>query len=65
MTKRKHNYPKERKPTGPRPNAGRPPNLSRPKRLTITLEQKHIDWLKTQAPSISEAIRSLVDERIE
>ena len=58
----KHNYPSERKPTGPRPNAGRPAKLEEPQRVTVTLEAAQIKFLKTKAPTVSEAVRAIIEE---
>jgi len=60
MTKR-HNYPKDRKPTGPRPMAGRPSTLKDPVRVTIWLEAEQLGWVKSRG-ELSEVIRRLIDE---
>lgn len=56
-----HRYPATRKPTGPRPKAGRKPNLLEPKRVTIWLESEHIAWIKSQG-EFSEVIRRLIEQ---
>jgi len=61
----KHDYPETRKPTGPRPNAGRPAKLEEPQRVTVTLEAAQVEFLKTKAPTVSEAVRELVNKEIE
>ncbi len=53
-------YPKTRKPTGPRPNAGRPAQLAEPVTITARIEATDRDWLLTQAPTVAEAIRNLI-----
>jgi len=55
-----HNYPKRRKPTGPRPNAGRPAGLVNPVRLSVWVEKDDKDWLSANYDSLSEAIRALI-----
>ena len=55
-----HNYPKKRKPTGARPNAGRPSDLVNPARLSVWIEQDDKDWLAREYASFSEAIRALI-----
>lgn len=60
----KHNYPTDRKPTGPRPTAGRKPD--RPKdsqRVTIWLEGWQVERLKGQDKG--EIIRQLLVEYFE
>lgn len=66
---KKHNYPKERKPGGPRPMAGRPATLKDPVRVTIWLEAEQLAWIKAQGRilslskgELSEVIRRLIDE---
>jgi hypothetical protein len=54
------NYPKTRKPTGPRPNAGRPATLDQPVKVTAYIETTDRDWLLTQAPTVAEALRALI-----
>lgn len=56
----KHNYPSARKPTGPRPTAGRKAKLLSPKRVTIWLEAEQIEWLNSQGDK-SEIIRNLIN----
>lgn len=55
-----HNYPSKRKPTGPRPTAGRPAGMVNPVDLTIRIEAADRDWLLTQAATVAEAIRALI-----
>lgn len=56
----KHNYPKDRKPTGPRPTAGRPSTLKDPVRLTIWLEAEQLEWVKAQGEP-GEVMRRLIE----
>lgn len=55
----KHNYPAERKSTGPRPQAGRPAKLANPKRVTIWIEEEQLAWVLSQGDK-SEVIRGLI-----
>lgn len=55
-----HKYPKQRKPTGLRPTAGRPAGLANPVDLTIRIEADDRDWLLTQAATVAEAIRAII-----
>lgn len=69
---RKHYYPAERKPTGPRPMAGRPSVLNDPERVTIWLSGEQLAWIKAQAGPketwlqkqglVGAVIRRLIDE---
>ncbi len=43
--KKRPNYPKTRKPLGPRPNAGAPPKVDDPVRFGAYIERRHLDWL--------------------
>jgi len=61
----KHNYPSKRASTGPRPNAGRPAKLVEPQRITVTLEAAQVEWLKQQAPTVSEAVRAIIKKEQE
>lgn len=58
---KKHNYPKDRKPIGPRPTAGRKAKVSNPTRVTVTIELWQAEWLASQGDK-SEVIRRLIDE---
>lgn len=62
MTKN-HNYPTDRKPTGPRPTAGRKPKLANPKRVTLWLEGWQVERLEGQDKG--EIIRQLLIEYFE
>lgn len=57
----KHNYPTDRKPTGPRPTAGRKSKLINPKRVTLWLEAEQVNWLENQGDK-SEVIRNIIDK---
>lgn len=57
----KHNYPTERQPTGPRPQAGRKPKLANPKRVTVWVEEEQLTWVLSQGDK-SEVIRRLINE---
>ena len=59
-TKRKHNYPPTRKPTGPRPQAGRPADMVNPARVVVWIDGEDVDWLKIQPVGMAETIRRLV-----
>lgn len=59
MEERKHNYPKERASTGPRPQAGRKPKLANPKRVTVWVEEEQLAWVLSQGDK-SEVIRRLI-----
>lgn len=59
----KHNYPTNRAPTGPRPQAGRKPKLTNPKRITVWLEAEQLAWLNAQGDK-SEVIRQLITKAI-
>ena len=56
----KHNYPKTRKPTGPRPTAGRPAAIADPVRVTITISREDWAWLVENYGSASEGVRRLI-----
>lgn len=58
-----HNYPKTRKPTGPRPQAGRPSSLIKPIRVTITLEESQKQFCLEQG-ELSQVIRTLIQEKM-
>lgn len=59
----KHNYPINRKPTGPRPQAGRPSTLKNPIRVTITLEEEQKQFCLGQG-ELSQVIRTLIQEKM-
>lgn len=59
MSNQKHNYPAERQPTGPRPQAGRPANLVNPVTISATVEADDREWLLSQG-TISAVIRGLI-----
>ena len=64
MTKRTHNYPAERKPTGPRPNAGPKPKLEEPVRFTAVVEERHLAWLDSQEDDRQTVLRGLIETAI-
>lgn len=57
----KHNYPAKRKPTGPRPTAGRPSTLKDAVRVTLWLEAEQVAWVKAQGEQ-GEVIRRLIEQ---
>lgn len=58
-----NNYPKTRKPTGPRPTAGRPPTIADPVRITITISRADWLWLMDKYQTASEGVRQLISDK--
>ena len=57
----KRSYPTDRKPTGPRPTAGRPAKVADPVRVTLTIEACQLEWLNRQGDK-SQTIRDLINQ---
>jgi hypothetical protein len=55
----KHNYPPTRKPTGPRPQAGRPKGEDLT-RISISLPTAQVEWLDRAGLTRSSVIRRLI-----